>query len=69
MAYQAELESLALKLEEENETLMKAKVPSCICFFNYNAFYSTNSNWETGMVPMKMKHVGKAFMVDQEALY
>ncbi|GKA55738.1 hypothetical protein Tco_0754810 [Tanacetum coccineum] len=24
-AYQAELESLALKLEEENETLMKAK--------------------------------------------
>ncbi|GKA16305.1 hypothetical protein Tco_0696052, partial [Tanacetum coccineum] len=67
VAYQAELESLALKLEEENETLMKAKVPSCICFFNYNAFYSTNSNWETGMVPMKMKHVGKAFMVDQEA--
>lgn len=40
-AYQAELESLAVKLEEENEILLKAKVHFCICFLNCNANFSS----------------------------
>lgn len=42
-AYQAELESLAVKLEEENEALLKVKVARLItyslCFAFHNSGY------------------------------